>query len=129
MKKQNLSEEFLRMQKLAGLNEGINYSEIDSILGGTYKRPEIAIDPKIQEIAGILDKLISSSFDYDMLEDILNALGPIEPKMLNKAIDAMKSKGEDFDLEGDNLIVRAGNYSDDSEGVALGWNDVKWTAG
>ena len=128
MKKQNLSEEFLRMQKLAGLNEGINYSEIDSILGGTYKRPEIAIDPKIQDIAGILDKLISQSFDYDMLEDILNALGPIEPEMLDKAIDAMKSKGE-FDLEGDNLIVRAGNYSDDSEGVALGWNDEKWTAG
>jgi hypothetical protein len=60
MKKQILSEEFSRMQKLAGLNEGINYSEIDSILGGTYKRPEIAIDPEIQKIADILDKLIES---------------------------------------------------------------------
>lgn len=128
MKKQNLSEEFLRMQKLAGLNEEIDYSKIDSILGGTYKRPEIAIDPEIQKIAGILDKLISQSFDYDRLEDILNALGPIEPEMLENAIDAMKSKGE-FDLEEDNLIVRADNYSDDSEGVALGWNGNKWTAG
>ena len=128
MKKQILSEEFSRMQKLAGLNEGINYSEIDSILGGTYKRPEIAIDPEIQKAADILDKLISQPFDYDRLEDILNALGPIEPEMLENAIDAMKSKGE-FDLEDDNLIVRADTYSDDSEGVALGWNDVKWTAG
>ena len=128
MKKQNLSEEFLRMQKLAGLNEEINYDEIDSMLGGTYKRPEIAIDPEIQKAADILDKLISQPFDYDRLEDILNALGPIEPEMLENAIDAMKSKGE-FDLEGDHLIVRADTYSDDSEGVALGWNDVKWTAG
>jgi hypothetical protein len=128
MKKQILSEEFSRMQKLAGLNEDINYDEIDSMLGGTYKRPEIAIDPEIQKIAGILDKLISQPFDYDRLEDILNALGPIEPEMLENAIDAMKSKGE-FDLEVDNLIVRADNYSDDSEGVALGWDGTKWTAG
>jgi hypothetical protein len=109
-------------------NEDINYDEIDSILGGTYKRPEIAIDPKIQKIADILDKLISQPFDYERLEDVLNALGPIKPEMLENAIDAMKSKGE-FDLEDDNLIVRADTYSDDSEGVALGWNDVKWTAG
>ena len=128
MKKHIVNEEFLRMQKLAGLNEEINYDEIDSMLGGTYKRPEVIIDPKIQKIADILDKLISRPFDYDMLEDILNALGPIEPEMLENAIDAMKSKGE-FDLEDDNLIVRADTYSDDSEGVALGWNDVKWTAG
>jgi hypothetical protein len=128
MKKQILSEEFLRMQKLAGLNEEINYDEIDSMLGGTYKRPEVIIDPKIQKIADILDKLISQPFDYERLEDVLNALGPIKPEMLENAIDAMKSKGE-FDLEDDNLIVRADNYSDDSEGVALGWNDEKWTAG
>jgi hypothetical protein len=128
MKKQILSEEFRRMQKLAGLNEGINYDEIDSMLGGTYKRPEIAIDPEIQKAADILDKLISQPFDHERLEDILNALGPIKPKMLDKAIDLMKSIGE-FELENGNLIVFADNYSDDSEGVALGYYGGKWNAG
>jgi len=111
--------------------EAADYSKVDSILAGTYKKPEAVANPEIQKISQILDKLVSRPFDYERLEDVLNALGPIKPKKLNKAIDMMKMSS--FELSGDNdfwnLIVQADNYSDDSEGVALSWDGRKWTAG
>lgn len=112
--------------------EAADYGKVDSIFAGTYKRPEKMINPETQKIAIILDKLISRPFDYEKLEDVLNALGPIKPKKLDKAIDVMKSQG-DFELSGDNdfwnLIVYADNYDEGSEGVALSWDGRKWNAG
>jgi hypothetical protein len=134
--------EIKKMQRLAGLiteseyresleNEAADYSKVDSILGGTYKRPEPVVNPEIQKISQVLDKFVSKPFDYEKLEDLLNALGPVKPQKLDKAIDMMKMSS--FELSGDNnfwnLIVQTDNYSDDSEGVALSWDGRKWEAG
>ena len=112
--------------------EAADYSKVDSILAGTYKRPEKAVDPEAQKISQVLDKLVSRPFDYEKLEDVLNALGPVTPKKLDAAIDMMKDSS-DFELNGGdpfyNLIVHADNYSPDSEGVALSWQRKKWVAG
>jgi len=119
------------LKEIQDTTEATDYSKVDSILAGTYKRPEKAVNPQTQKISQILDKLVSKPFDYERLEDILNALGPIKPNMLNKAIDTMKTTA--FELnDGEpfyNLTVRADNYSDDSKGVALRWDDTKWVAG
>lgn len=114
------------------MNEAADYSKVDSILAGTYKRPEAPVNPEIQKISAVLDKLVSKPFDYEKLEDVLNALGPVKPQKLSRAIDMMKSQG-DFDLNGGdpfyNLEVLSDNYSDGSEGVALSWDGRKWQAG
>ena len=111
--------------------EAADYSKVDSILAGTYKRPEKAVNPEMQKISQVLDKFVSKPFDYERLEDLLNALGPIKPQKLDKAIDMMKTSA--FELNGGdpfyNLIVHSSNYSDDSQGVALSWDDRKWNAG
>jgi hypothetical protein len=142
--KQNINE-ISKLKRLAGIiteneyqesieTEGkADYSKVDSILNGTYKKPEEKKDPEIQKMADILDKLVSKPFDHERLEDILNALGPIKPKNLDKVIDIMKNGGG-FDLNGGdpfyNLEVNFKNYSDDSKGIALSWsNNKKWEAG
>ena len=107
-----------------------DFSKVDSILKGTYKRPAAKVDPKIKKIAGILDTLVSKPFDSAKLEDILNALGPIEPMKLESAIDMMKTSV--FELNDGypfyNLEVRSNNYTD--KGVALSWeDDGTWRAG
>jgi hypothetical protein len=129
-----------RMQQLAGMvteneyqesskNEAADYNKVDSILKGTYKRPVAEVDPEIKKMANVLDTLVSKPFGYEKLEDILNALGPIEPTTLDKAIDMMKTSV--FELNGGdpfyNLIVHSNKYTD--EGVALSWEDDHWRAG
>lgn len=111
--------------------EAADYSKVDSILAGTYKRPEKAVNPEIQKISQVLDKFVSKPFDYERLEDLLNALGPVKPQKLEKAIDMMKIDSLDLTGENDfwNLVVYSNNYSDDSEGVALSWDGRKWNAG
>ena len=138
--KQQLNE-IKRMQQLAGMvteseyqesskNEAVDYNKVDSILKGTYKRPVAEVDPEIKKMANVLDTLVSGPFGYEKLEDILNALGPIEPTTLDKAIDMMKTSV--FELNsGDpfyNLIVHSNKYTD--KGVALSWeDDGTWRAG
>jgi hypothetical protein len=111
--------------------EAADYSKVDSILAGTYKRPEKAVNPEIQKISQVLDKFVSKPFDYERLEDLLNALGPVKPQKLDKAISMMKI--DSLDLSGENnfwnLVVYSNNYSDDSNGVALSWDGRKWNAG
>ena len=107
-----------------------DFAKVDSILKGTYKRPAAKVDPKIKKIAKILDTLVSKPFDSAKLEDILNALGPIEPMKLESAIDMMKTSV--FELNDGypfyNLEVRSNNYTD--KGVALSWeDDDTWRAG
>jgi len=138
--KQQINE-IKRMQQLAGViteseyqesskNEAADYNKVDSILKGTYKRPVAEVDPEIKKMANVLDTLVSKPFGYEKLEDILNALGPIEPTDLDKTIDMMKTSV--FELNDGypfyNLEVRSNNYNDD--GVALSWeDDGTWRAG
>jgi hypothetical protein len=138
--KQQINE-IKRMQQLAGMvteseyqesskNEAVDYNKVDSILKGTYKRPVAKVDPEIKKMANVLDTLVSGPFGYEKLEDILNALGPIEPTTLDKAIDMMKTSV--FELNGGdpfyNLIVHSNKYTD--KGVALSWeDDGTWRAG
>jgi len=137
--KQQLNE-IKRMQQLAGMiteseyqesskNEAVDYNKVDSILKGTYKRPVAEVDPEIKKMANVLDTLVSEPFGYEKLEDILNALGPIEPTTLSKAINMMKTSV--FELnDGDpfyNLITHSSKYTD--KGVALSWEDDHWMAG
>jgi hypothetical protein len=140
----NQINEIKKMQRIAGLITESEYQKsieteakadwgkVDSILGGTYKKPEEKKDPEIQKIADILDTLVSKPFDYEKLEDVLNALGPIQPKKLSRVIDSMKNGGGFYLNGGDplyNLEVHFKNYTDDSKGVALAWDGKKWQAG
>jgi uncharacterized protein YoaH (UPF0181 family) len=119
-----------KIKEAEKMNEAADYNKVDSILKGTYKRPVAEVDPEIKKMANVLDTLVSGPFGYEKLEDILNALGPIEPTALDKAIDMMKTSV--FELNGGdpfyNLIVHSNKYTD--KGVALSWeDDGTWRAG
>jgi len=118
-----------KMEEAEKMNEAADYNKVDSILKGTYKRPVAEVDPEIKKMANVLDTLVSKPFGYEKLEDILNALGPIEPTTLSKAINMMKTSV--FELnDGDpfyNLITHSSKYTD--KGVALSWEDDHWMAG
>ena len=75
-----------------------------------------------------MDKFVSSRFDYEKLENLLNALGAT-PKDLKPAIMLMKKRV--FDLNNGqpyyNLEVDSSNYK--NTGVALAWWEDHWEAG
>jgi hypothetical protein len=106
----------------------IDYSKADTVIKGTYKRPEKQVDPEAKKLAEYLDKFVSSKFDYNKLEDLLNALGAT-PEDLESAINLMKKSV--FDLNDGypyyNLEVISSNYK--NTGVALAWNEDHWEAG
>jgi len=106
----------------------INYSKADTVIKGTFKRPEKLVDPETKKLARYLDKFVSSKFGYQKLEDLLNAL-EATPEDLKPAINVMKKSvfelndGEPFY----NLEVTSSNYKE--TGVALAWNEDHWEAG
>ncbi len=106
----------------------IDYSKADTVIKGTYKRPEKLVDPEAKKLAEYLDKFVSRKFNYSKLEDLLNALGAT-PKDLESAINLMKKSV--FDLNDGypyyNLEVTSSNYKE--TGVALAWNEDHWEAG
>jgi len=106
----------------------INYSKADTVIKGTFKRPEKLVDPETKKLARYLDKFVSSKFGYQKLEDLLNAL-EATPEDLEPAINVMKKDA--FELnDGEpfyNLEVTSSNYKE--TGVALAWNEDHWEAG
>ena len=117
----------IREQVRKVVNE-INYSKADTVIKGTFKRPEKLVDPETKKLARYLDKFVSSKFGYQKLEDLLNAL-EATPEDLKPAINVMKKSvfelndGEPFY----NLEVTSSNYKE--TGVALAWNEDHWEAG
>jgi len=126
MKKSQL-EQLIREEVRKVVNE-INYSKADTVIKGTFKRPEKLVDPETKKLASYLDKFVSSKFGYQKLEDLLNAL-EATPEDLEPAINVMKKDA--FELnDGEpfyNLVVTSSNYKD--TGVALAWNEDHWEAG
>ena len=106
----------------------IDYSKADTVLKGTFKKPEKPVDTEAKKLAEYLDKFVSSQFDYNKLEDLLNALGAT-PKDLKSAINLMKKSV--FELNDGmpyyNLEVDSSNYK--NTGVALAWWEDHWEAG
>lgn len=136
--KENFEKSLSRLSEASNLGTiteaAPDYSKVDSILKGTYKRPTAQINPEIQKMANTLDTLVSKPFDHEQLEDILNALGPIEPQELKQVIDVMKNSGFYLETDGGNnpsynLEVGFNNYNKNSQGVALGWSNDHWVAG
>ena len=105
----------------------INYSKADTVIKGTFKRPEKLVDPETKKLASYLDKFVSSKFVSQKLEDLLNAL-EATPEDLKPAINVMKKSvfelndGEPFY----NLVVTSSNYKETN--VALAWNKDHWEA-
>lgn len=107
----------------------LDYKKADTVIKGTFKKPVKPVDREAKKLAEYLDKFVSSTFDYQKLENLLNALGAT-PEDLKPAIDLMKN--DVFDLnDGEpfyNLTVESPKYSK-SSGVALAWWDDHWEAG